>query len=423
MRTQNSFLETWKFFAIAAFPAFLSNFWIIIRSPDFLNAKDFIEWAVLTSSGILVCCLSQLGIKPGYMQEVTDKGVENRYPALTSSLLLLSTTGLLAGLFLAFLFIILNYYHLWENTIVLYSLPLFCLTSNLYVIFQTDMRIRQKAQELARLSIIQTFLSLIVFESMLLFSFDFLLCVFLSSGISTGIICIFLYLNISIPRNSVIDTIFLKKALNIGSFFLFSLLCRYAADSIVFSSFKWIPPETIGGYLGVSIKLCEPVSILYVSALQMAWGSHVYDWIKNSIENLPNLSAWASKLLFYGFALGNLVAILMWFFLFSDIPFVSLFPFILMTLSRITAFGVLTTVGYGQTIKRSYKTGFKINFVELILTILLVPLSLVYLHWSFCLLICGVLPWISVARVYLNSNSVITLNTLNKKSDPTTDVF
>ena len=120
MRTQNSFLETWKFFAIAAFPAFLSNFWIIIRSPDFLNAKDFIEWAVLTSSGILVCCLSQLGIKPGYMQEVTDKGVENRYPALTSSLLLLSTTGLLAGLFIAFLFFILNYYHLWENTIVLY---------------------------------------------------------------------------------------------------------------------------------------------------------------------------------------------------------------------------------------------------------------------------------------------------------------
>ena len=163
------------------------------------------------------------------------------------------------------------------------------------------MRIRQRAQQLARLSIIQTFLSLIVFESMLLFSFDFLLCVFLSSGISTGIICIFLYLNISIPRNSVIDTIFLKKALNIGSFFLFSLLCRYAADSIVFCSFKWIPPETIGGYLGVSIKLCEPVSILYVSALQMAWGSHVYDWIKNSIENLPNLSAWASKLLFYGF--------------------------------------------------------------------------------------------------------------------------
>ena len=104
MTERKAFLDTWKFFAIAALPGFLSNFWVILRSPSFLNTQDFIEWAVLTSSVVLLCCLSQLGIKPGYMQEVTDKGVNNRYSALTSSVCVLSVTGLLAGISLVCLF-------------------------------------------------------------------------------------------------------------------------------------------------------------------------------------------------------------------------------------------------------------------------------------------------------------------------------
>ena len=423
MTERKAFLNTWKFFAIAALPGFLSNFWVILRSPSFLNTQDFIEWAVLSSSAVLLCCLSQLGIKPGYMQEVTDKGVANRYSALTSSVCVLSVTGLLAGLSLACLFKSLNYFQLWINTNVLFSLPIFCLTTNLYVIFQTDMRIRQKAQELAKLSIIQTMLSLIIFEAMLAIGFDFLLSVFLSSGISNGLICVLLSLSIRMPIKWDTDSIFLKKALKLGSFFLFSLLCRYASDSIVFSSFKWIPSETIGGYLGVSMKLCEPISILYVSAIQMAWGSHVYGWIKNSIHDLPNLSIWISRILLFGFLLGNAVAILMWFFLFRDLSFIHLLPFVVMTLSRIIAFGVLTTVGYGQTIKRSYINGFKVNFTELVITILLVPLSLAYIHWSVCLLICGVLPWTSVLRVYLHSRAIINLRKFQSKSNPTTNAF
>ena len=423
MTERKAFLDTWKFFAIAALPGFLSNFWVILRSPSFLNTQDFIEWAVLSSSVVLLCCLSQLGIKPGYMQEVTDKGVPNRYSALTSSVCVLSVTGLLAGLSLACLFKSLNYFQLWINTNVLFSLPIFCLTTNLYVIFQTDMRIRQKAQELAKLSIIQTMLSLIIFEAMLAIGFDFLLSVFLSSGISNGIICVLLSLSIQMPIKWDTDSIFLKKALKLGSFFLFSLLCRYASDSIVFSSFKWIPSETIGGYLGVSMKLCEPISILYVSAIQMAWGSHVYSWIKNSIHDLPNLSIWVTRILLFGFLLGNAVAILMWFFLFRDLSFVHLLPFVVMTLSRVIAFGVLTTVGYGQTIKRSYINGFKVNLTELVITILLVPLSLAYMHWSLCLLICGVLPWTSVLRVYLHSRAIINLRKFQSKSNPTTNAF
>ena len=250
-----------------------------------------------------------------------------------------------------------------------------------------------------------------------------MLSVFLSSGISNGVICSLLFLSIKIPIKWNTDSIFLKKALKIGSFFLFSLVCRYASDSIVFSSFKWIASETIGGYLGVSIKLCEPISILYVSAIQMAWGSHVYGWIKHSIHDLPNLSTWVSRILICGFLLGIIVAILMWFFLFRDLSFIYLLPFVVMTLSRVIAFGFLTTIGYGQTIQRSYVNGFKVNFMELIITIVLVPFSLAYIHWSVCLLICGLLPWTSVLRVYLHSRSILNLQKFQSKSNPTTNAF
>ena len=115
MTERKAFLDTWKFFAIAALPGFLSNFWVILRSPSFLNTQDFIEWAVLTSSVVLLCCLSQLGIKPGYMQEVTDKGVNNRYSALSSSVCVLSVTGGLAGTCLVCLFKLLNYFLIYRT--------------------------------------------------------------------------------------------------------------------------------------------------------------------------------------------------------------------------------------------------------------------------------------------------------------------
>ena len=110
-------------------------------------------------------------------------------------------------------------------------------------------------------------------------------------------------------------------------------------------------------------------------------------------------------------------------FLFRDLSFIHLLPFVVMLLSRIIAFGVLTTVGYGQTIERSYINGFKINFMELIITIVLVPLSLAYIHWSVCLLICGILPWISVMRVYLHSAAIFNLRKIQDKSNPTTNTF
>ena len=154
----------------------------------------------------------------------------------------------------------------------------------------------------------------------------------------------------------------------------------------------------------------------------MAWGSHVYGWIKNSINDLPNFSTWASKILLYGFLLGNAVAILMWFFLFKDLSFFNLLPFVVMILSRIIAFGVLSTVGYGQTIERSYINGFKVNFGvnynNSFSPSISRQFSLVSLSANL-----RVLPWISVMRVYLHSTAVINFEKFQEKSNPTTNTF
>ena len=65
MTERKAFLDTWKFFAIAALPGFLSNFWVILRSPNFLNTQDFIEWAVLDIISRIVVLFKSAGYQTG----------------------------------------------------------------------------------------------------------------------------------------------------------------------------------------------------------------------------------------------------------------------------------------------------------------------------------------------------------------------
>ena len=63
------------------------------------------------------------------------------------------------------------------------------------------------------------------------------------------------------------------------------------------------------------------------------------------------------------------------------------------------AFGMSSSMGYGQTMERSYRNGFKIHFSELIFTITLLPIFAMCLGVYQALFLCSVLPWISVLRL------------------------
>lgn len=96
MRTRE-FLITWQTFAVAAIPGMAGSVWATLRLTPIMEGVDLAEWVLLASLLTVVLSISQFGIKPGYMQEVADRGKEARYAALRVSLLLMGTTGFLAG--------------------------------------------------------------------------------------------------------------------------------------------------------------------------------------------------------------------------------------------------------------------------------------------------------------------------------------
>ena len=83
-----------------------------------------------------------------------------------------------------------------------------------------------------------------------------------------------------------------------------------------------------------------------------------------------------------------------------------------MLISRIVSFGMSSSMGFGQTMQRSYKQGLKINLTELSLTLILVPISAVYFGVSATLILCGILPWLSVFRTRSYSKKILLKTSL-----------
>ena len=133
----------------------------------------------------------------------------------------------------------------------------------------------------------------------------------------------------------------------------------------------------------------------------MAWGSHVYNWIKKSPsgEVVSKNSSFSWFLVILGIPIGFGIAIAIKSVSFSETQLGIVLIFTTMLISRILAFGMSSSMGYGQTMERSYRNGFKIHFSELIFTITLLPIFAMCLGVYQALFLCSVLPWISVFRL------------------------
>ena len=211
-----------------------------------------------------------------------------------------------------------------------------------------------------------------------------------------------------------ISSAFLKKALNLGKNVVGSLLSRYLNDFLLVGTFRWILNESEGGHFGIAVRLIEPFMALYIGAFQMAWGSQIYNWIKISKNAFAAkyMSNHSWLIVILGLPVSFSLAILIVFYAFPTLKIFDVLPFFLMLLSRAFAFGLSSSMGYGQTIVRSYAYGFRLNIIELLLTILLVPLSAYFLGAQICALIATGLPWITV--YYLRKNSLRVQANLKK---------
>lgn len=403
--TERRFVATWGSFALAAVPGALGSVWATARLAPLLPPVELAEWALLGVLLTVFGSISQLGLKPGYMQTVSDLGAAHRFGALRAGAVLLAATGLMSGSLLALVLYGFHWQGHWAAVSVLAWLPLHCVIGNVAMMFHTDLRILGQARVLAILSIVTLPLFVFVLELLLRIDMDPLAAYWATGCLTSAVFVGVLVVRSEVLHHAGFDRAFLQRAVRMGVAVMGGLLAKYAADLSVSSTFRWALDPVDAGLYGFAVRSAEPLMSLFVGAFQMAWGAHVYDWIKTSADGkvVAAKSRRSWWLVTIGVPLGVAVAYGVRAMTASAPDAWLLLPFVLMIVSRTLAFGLASSMGFGQTIERDYGRGLRILLAECVMSVALVPLAAVAYGADLAIAIAAVIPWISVWRLRRHS--------------------
>ncbi len=408
------FLGTWRAFAVAAVPSMLGSVWATGRLGASMSPIDLAEWALLVALLTVVGSISQFGIKPGYMQEVSDRGGEHRHAALRAALLTVGASGVAAGAIVAGLLYVLSTYGHWHNVAVLPWLPLYGLLANLGMMFHTDLRILGGARVLAMIAIVTFPLFVASLEFMLWLGSDPLAAFFATHCAVSLLVAALLAARSGVLQAEGFDGRFLRRALVMGLPVMGGLLAKYVADFAVSGTFRWGVDEVSAGGYGLAVRVTEPLMMLYIGSFQMAWGAHVYGWIKESPSGslVAQHSARSWWLAGVGVPLGFSVA---WIIIAVSDPASDssvAWWFVAMMISRTLAFGMASTMGFGQTLQRNYRMGMRYALIEMLLSVALLPITAVSLGAETAAAVAAVIPWLTVWRLRAMSRVTVAASSV-----------
>lgn len=404
-----NFLASWLNFALAAVPSALGSVWATARLAPQLSSVELAEWALLGVLLTVFGSMSQLGMKPGYMQAVSDRGASHRYGALRAGVVLQAITGSIAGGALSLLLFVAHRHGLWQAVEVLPWLPVSCALGNVAMMFHTDLRILGQARVVATLSVVTLPLFMASLEVMLRIGMHPLAASWATGCVTTATFIAILAWRSGVLLESGFDHEFLRRAVNMGLAVMAGLLAKYAADLAVSSTFRWAVDARTAGLYGFAMRAGEPLMALFIGAFQMAWGAHVYGWI-NAASNGAIVASYSRRswwLVPAGVSLGLLVAFVVQSMTHDAPESAALWPFVLLVLSRTLAFGLASSMGFGQTIERDYRRGMRILLLECMASLTTVPAAAMFVDTWLALVIAAILPWVSVAMLRAHSVRVL----------------
>jgi hypothetical protein len=80
--------------------------------------------------------------------------------------------------------------------------------------------------------------------------------------------------------------------------------------------------------------------------------------------------------------------------------------FVGMMISRLLAFGMASSMGFGQTLQRNYRVGMRLLLTEMLVSITVLPLlAIASTPWA--ILAAAALPWWFVMQLRAHSNRVV----------------
>jgi hypothetical protein len=215
-------------------------------------------------------------------------------------------------------------------------------------------------------------------------------------------------------QTNEVDSRFLRRALVMGLPVMGGLLAKYVADFAVSGTFRWGVDEVSAGGYGLAVRVTEPLMMLYIGSFQMAWGAHVYGWIKESpsgglVAQHSARSWWLAGL---GVPLGFFVA---WIIIAATGPSPDSsigWWFITMMVSRTIAFGMASAMGFGQTLQRNYRMGMRYALIEMFLSVTLLPVTAVFAGAETAAVVAAVIPWLTVWRLRAMSRLTVAASSV-----------
>lgn len=311
------------------------------------------------------------------MQLVVDDSRRHRQQqALRAATLFLFCTGFGAGLTVALGLELLGWAGHWQNTAVVWVLPLTMAFGNAQMLLMTDLRIRRRlhwvtAMNIAALPIYSGFLFLLQG-----FGVRGLLLVFGAMALASVVNFVFYWLLVKPGWRAGLRWQFLPAALRLGLPVMLGLLLKYATDMLVHTSMRWVADPTTAGDWGRIVRVLEPFGGMYFIALMMAWGPNAVLIAgprgPQEARTLERAALWTLGICLAGIPLAVVWAYGVFYFIPQTEP-TGTYAWLIFAavVSRTAAFSAMAMAGYANVLNRNYKILPALYLLELGLTALI----------------------------------------------------
>ena len=258
-----------------------------------LSGKQLGVLGAVEALNVVLCGISQLGVKFAYLQFVADRGQEGRGRGFWTATLLTSVAGLSAGGISAlFLDSAWAVSHLGESSGIHWlTLGSLLLATNLQMMLVTDLRAKRSPMPFAFASGIRVVPMLALVACLVPWCRSPVNGVLLAQALALGVSILVLCVLGGIPRVSGFDPQLAREFTGYGWPIATAGLIKYGTDALLpWFCLVWVSPVSAGA-VALAAKTAAMFDTGFGLPFLMAWGGRIYEWLKEKVTSavLPRL--------------------------------------------------------------------------------------------------------------------------------------
>lgn len=274
---------------LAIEPVLLVPLLLSLLKPEQLGVLGAVE-----ALNIVLCGISQLGVKFAYLQFVADQGKEGRGRGFWTATLLVVVAGLLAGMLAA---TVLNYTWLvpqfgGSSRIGTTTLGGLLMVTNLQMMAVTDLRAKRNPMPFVISSVVRVVGMLALLAWLVPSSRSPVEAVLIAQALALlGSILLLARLGRQ-PRYAGFDGKLAREFVGYGWPIAIGSLVKYGSDALLPWFCLALVSPAAAGAMALAVKAAAIFDSGFGLPFLMAWGGRIYEWLNNNVlhDLLPRLS-------------------------------------------------------------------------------------------------------------------------------------